>query len=278
MLRVRVQAPLLVLCLVSGCGKSTPVPTGTSCSDRSGVSHSSGVSWMDGCMSCSCGDLGDGSSSAICTHNSCPPDASTEQDASGDLGQGDGADGPDVGDAHPSVDSGQCQSVMAAYQAAYVSATECTVAAIGQCTVMITRPFACRCASFVNGSADAVTAAATHWTNSGCTDLFCTGACALPTHAVCVADPTSSTGGRCSNREDAVKPVGVPCTDDTECASGFCERPAGMCDAVSGACQDNSAGAACVLGPSECGCDGQTYASSCFRHRARVSKAHDGPC
>ena len=198
MLRVRVQAALFLLCLVSGCGNSASAPLAASCTDRNGVSHSGGVSWMDGCMSCSCGDLGDGTSSAICTHNSCPPDASTEQDASGDLGHGDGADGSDAGDAHQSADSGQCQSVMAAYQAAYASATECTVAAIGQCTVMITRPFACRCASFVNGSADVATAAATNWTNWGCTDL-CTGACALPTHAVCVADPTSSTGGRCTD-------------------------------------------------------------------------------
>jgi hypothetical protein len=72
--------------------------------------------------------------------------------------------------------------------------------------------------------------------------------------------------------------VGDACTADTDCASGLCEKPDGMCGAVDGACQDNSAGALCAQNQPECGCDGQTYASVCFRHRARVSKAHDGPC
>jgi hypothetical protein len=224
-----------------------PCAATATCTDRKGVPHTSGLPWMDGCESCSCGDLGDGMLSAICTHNSCPPDASTESDASGDLAEGDAVpDAADLGDAYASVNSAQCQSLMAAYEAVYSSATECTVAAVAQCTVLIKQPFACHCASFINGTADAVTAAATNWTNSGCTE-FCIGACALATRGVCVPDPTSPTGGRCADRDVAAKPVGVACTDDTECASVFCERPAGMCNAASGACQDNSAGADCAL-------------------------------
>jgi hypothetical protein len=50
-----------------------------------------------------------------------------------------------------------------------------------------------------------VNAAAANWIDSGCTD-FCNGACALATHAVCVADSMSPTGGRCANRDVASAP------------------------------------------------------------------------
>jgi len=81
-----------------------------------------------------------------------------------------------------------------------------------------------------------------------------------------------------ASQEAAPAPIGTPCTSDNACASGFCEKPDGMCDAVGGTCQDNSAGAVCAINMPECGCDGQTYDSGCFRRRARVSMAHDGPC
>jgi len=177
-------------CTSMGTGMST-------CSDRNGIAHAVGSSWTDGCMSCSCSNLG-GTLSPVCTHTTCPPDASVDgRDGSGD----DGASA----EAHLSVDSAQCQSLITAYDTAYAAATACAVDAGGQCGTMITRPFACRCASFVNGSADSVNAAAVSWTDSGCTD-FCNGACALATHAVCVADSTSPTGGRCANRDVASDP------------------------------------------------------------------------
>lgn len=194
---------LASLPLLSACSGSAAV----NCPDvvlspGGSVAHPVGASWTDGCMSCSCDNLG-GTPSVVCTHNTCPPDASTDdRDGSG----GDAtADANLVLDAHPSIDSAQCRSLLAAYQTAYSSATECSVDAGGQCATMIDQPFACRCASFVNGSSDGVNAAAADWTKSACTDL-CTGSCGLATHAECVADSTSPMGGRCADRDVAAGP------------------------------------------------------------------------
>lgn len=60
-LRVYVGVALFLLCLGSGCGKSATAVS-TSCTDRRGALHPSGIWGMDGCMSCSCGDLNDGTS------------------------------------------------------------------------------------------------------------------------------------------------------------------------------------------------------------------------
>ncbi|HEX4405903.1 MAG TPA: hypothetical protein VH560_13795, partial [Polyangia bacterium] len=51
------------------------------CTDRNGATHASGLPWMDGCMSCQCDALGDGSVGPVCTHNACPPDAGDSGDA-----------------------------------------------------------------------------------------------------------------------------------------------------------------------------------------------------
>jgi hypothetical protein len=48
------------------------------CTDRNGTTHRMGLSWSDGCQVCSCGDLGDGTLSAVCSHNACLPDGSAD--------------------------------------------------------------------------------------------------------------------------------------------------------------------------------------------------------
>jgi hypothetical protein len=48
------------------------------CTDRSGATHAFGQPWTDGCQVCSCGDLGDGMLSPVCSHNACPPDGSAD--------------------------------------------------------------------------------------------------------------------------------------------------------------------------------------------------------
>ena len=81
--------------------------------------------------------------------------------------------GADAGGQLPGA--ARCQSLMAAYQDALSSARVCTVGAGGQCGTMITRPFSCHCASFINGAADAGAAAAldsagSGWSRAGCAD------------------------------------------------------------------------------------------------------------
>jgi hypothetical protein len=55
-----------------------PCADANTCVDRNGATHSLGHPWTDGCTVCSCGDLGDGTLSPVCTHNACPPDGSAD--------------------------------------------------------------------------------------------------------------------------------------------------------------------------------------------------------
>lgn len=74
--------------------------------------------------------------------------------------------------------------------------------------------------------------------------------------------------------------AGALCLSDGDCISGFffCERPVGMCSALTGTCQGRPLTADCVDGPAVCGCDGKTYDGDCSREQSGVSKAHDGAC
>jgi hypothetical protein len=62
----------------------------------------------------------------------------------------------------------------------------------------------------------------------------------------------------------------------------FCDAPAGLCQMMLfGTCVPIRA--VCALGRmgsvgNVCGCDGHTYWNDCWRIKAKVSKAHDGPC
>jgi hypothetical protein len=72
------------------------------CTDRNGVTRASGRPWTDGCQTCSCGDLGGGSTGPVCTHDACLPDAGDAGDAN-DTDAGDARDA-DARDADASTD------------------------------------------------------------------------------------------------------------------------------------------------------------------------------
>jgi hypothetical protein len=55
------------------------------------------------------------------------------------------------------------------------------------------------------GAAATLASAGSDWSGAGCGDT-CTGACALATHGICVADPSSAQGGRCADRDVASDP------------------------------------------------------------------------
>jgi hypothetical protein len=78
---------------------------------------------------------------------------------------------------------------------------------------------------------------------------------------------------------DGGGPAEALCLSDGDCMAGFfCERPDGMCSALTGTCQGRLLTADCAAGPAVCGCDGKTYNGDCLRQKTGVSKAHDGQC
>ena len=92
-----------------------------------------------------------------------------------------------------------------------------------------------------------------------------------------------SLGGGCGSSghlyPDGGGPIGALCLSDGDCMAGFfCQRPDGMCSALTGTCQGRLLTADCVEGSAECGCDGKTYFGDCPRQQGGVSKAHDGSC
>ena len=112
-----------------------------------------------------------------------PNDASADQSADGST--------PDV-----TADAAVCDSIRSDYATALASAQECTVGAPNQCTVQVRAGFFCGCTTYANGSADTLAAIAANFQADGCATP-CIGTCVALQALSCVADKTSSTGGRC---------------------------------------------------------------------------------
>ena len=86
--------------------------------------------------------------------------------------------------------------------------------------------------------------------------------------AVVVDGSTVDAGASCLSAQDCMlKGEGL-----------FCERPDGMCTALSGTCTSTEPTVSCPAGPTVCGCDGKTYSGDCSRVQSAVSKKHDGAC
>jgi hypothetical protein len=95
------------------------------------------------------------------------------------------------------------------------------------------------------------------------------------------ADLTPATHDAAPPKPDTSLPLG-PCATNLECPSGFFCQHDGLCTVsggVAGVCAQlpvcPDTGAACF---GVCGCDGQTYCSSCDAHAAGVSVALAKPC
>ena len=115
-----------------------------------------------------------------------PSDASVPDDASVDQ----------VADGAVPADAAVCEGISSAYQAAVNVAQECTVGAENQCTVQVRAGFFCNCTTFTNGDADALASIVAQYQDAGCQQR-CIGTCAQVRSLSCLADATSSTGGRC---------------------------------------------------------------------------------
>jgi hypothetical protein len=106
-----------------------------------------------------------------------------------------------------------CAAIEADYAAALKAAKMCTVGESNQCAVQVASGFFCDCMTFANGAQDTLTAIAAQFQSSGCRRI-CGGTCALLLAASCVADATSTTGGRC-------EPVGLLNLDGSNSGGSF---------------------------------------------------------
>jgi len=89
-----------------------------------------------------------------------------------------------------------CVAIQQAYADAVKKAQECSPLSPGQCGVQVRAGFWCNCTTWVNSGADMLTSIANQYTAAGCQST-CTGTCVMPQSLACMADSTSSTGGRC---------------------------------------------------------------------------------
>ncbi|HXU01541.1 MAG TPA: hypothetical protein VN903_11140, partial [Polyangia bacterium] len=98
--------------------------------------------------------------------------------------------------SNPDSAAVSCDDVSQAYSDAVIKAQECTVGAANQCGVQVRASFWCNCMTWVNGDTAALTTIAHQYQALGCQSV-CNGVCVQPTSLECLADATSSTGGRC---------------------------------------------------------------------------------
>jgi hypothetical protein len=111
------------------------------------------------------------------------------------------------------ADAAVCQSITDEYAAALLAAQSCTVGAARQCEVQVRAGFFCNCTAFANGGRDALDAIVARFDNNGCRNV-CGGVCAQQFAAACMADPTTTTGGRC-------RPVGLLNLRNTDDGGAF---------------------------------------------------------
>jgi hypothetical protein len=99
-------------------------------------------------------------------------------------------------DEHESL----CSSVSSEYLVARHKAEECTQGAADQCKDEVVFMLdSCRCPTRVNADAAKLKEILQRWNSNACTADVCQGGCrALADVWQCVADTTSSTGGRCA--------------------------------------------------------------------------------
>jgi hypothetical protein len=98
-------------------------------------------------------------------------------------------------DEHESL----CSSVSSEYLVARHKAEECTPGTADQCNDEVVFMLdSCRCPTRVNADAAKLKEILGRWDSNKCTADVCQGGCRqLTTGWQCVADTTSSTGGRC---------------------------------------------------------------------------------
>jgi len=97
---------------------------------------------------------------------------------------------------HPDGGPAACSDIQQAYADALRKAQECTVGASDQCSVQVRASFWCDCTTFANGGDQMLAAIASQYQAAGCQSV-CNGICVQHQSLACLADPASSTGGRC---------------------------------------------------------------------------------
>ena len=106
------------------------------------------------------------------------------------------------------------------------------------------------------------------------------------THPLFIAYVCSLLGG-CSAPPDRGTPVvssssalaGADCTSAADCdATEYCATPEGTCGGT-GTCTGRAIGVYCFdMWQPVCGCDGVTYANTCYAQKAGASLLSDGAC
>jgi hypothetical protein len=99
-------------------------------------------------------------------------------------------------DGGPDGATSACADIQQAYADALKKAQECSPLSPGQCDLQVQSGFWCNCTTWANGGADTLKAIANQYTAAGCQSP-CNGSCVQPQSLTCMADSTSSTGGRC---------------------------------------------------------------------------------